>query len=138
MQTEVPSVVLLDTHVVLWWQAESDRLSKTARKRIEDATTRLVSPVSFWEIAMLIGKGRVRLDRPTSAWVNDFLAADRVAVAELTPVIAVEAAELAAFHGDPADRMIVASAISAGISLVTKDAKIKSWARTSKRLTTMW
>ena len=138
MPTDASSVVVLDTHAVLWWQAESDRLSRTARQRIENASTRLVSPVSFWEIAMMIEKGRVRLDRPTPAWVNDFLATDRVAVAELTPAVAVQAAELTGFHGDPADRIIVASAISAGVPLVTKDAQIKSWARTSKPLTAVW
>lgn len=138
MSTEASSVVLLDTHAVLWWQAESGQLSNRARKRIEQASNRLVSPVSFWELAMLLGKGRVRLDRPTATWVNDFLSNDRVAVSELTPGVAVRAAELASFHGDPADRMIVASAIGAGVQLVTKDGKIRDWARASKALTTVW
>lgn len=138
MSTEASSVVLLDTHAVLWWQAESGQLSNRARKRIEQASNRLVSPVSFWELAMLIEKGRVQLDRPTAAWVNDFLSNDRVAVSELTPAVAVRAAELASFHGDPADRMIVASAIAAGVPLVTKDGKIRDWARASKSLTTVW
>ncbi len=138
MPTEVSASVLLDTHAVLWWQAESPQLSGKARRRIEGAAVRLVSPVTFWEIAMLIEKGRVRLDRPTTAWVNDFLSTDRVAVADLSPAAAVTAGELASFHGDPADRMIVASAMTAGIPLVTKDSSVRAWARTSKTLTTVW
>jgi PIN domain nuclease of toxin-antitoxin system len=138
MSTEVLSSVLLDTHVVLWWQAESARLSNKARKCIEDATSRLVSPVTFWELAMLVEKGRVRLDRPTAAWVNDFLSTDRVVLAELTASVAVSAGELTAFHGDPADRMIVASAVAAGVALVTKDGRVRDWATTSKQLSTVW
>jgi PIN domain nuclease of toxin-antitoxin system len=138
MPAETASSVVLDTHVVLWWQAQSSQLSTKARRRIEQATSRLVSPVTFWELAMLIEKGRVRLDRPTSAWVNDFLATDRVAVWELTATMAVAAGELEGFHGDPADRMIVASAIAADVPLLTKDAKIREWAKSTKRLTAIW
>lgn len=138
MPTNASSAVLLDTHVVLWWQAESGQLSSKARKHIESASNRFVSPVTFWELTMLIVKGRVQLDRPTVAWVNDFLASDRVAVAELTPGAAVLAGELEGFHGDPADRMIVASAIAAGVPLVTKDSKIRQWAKASRALTTVW
>jgi PIN domain nuclease of toxin-antitoxin system len=138
MPTEPSSVLLLDTHTVLWWQAESDRLSHEARTHIEQASMRLVSPVTFWEVAMLIEKGRIELDRPTAAWVTDFLSTDRVNVAELTPTIAVAAGELISFHGDPADRMIVASAIAAGIPLVTKDDKITEWAARTRELAALW
>ncbi len=138
MSAEASSAVLLDTHVVVWWQAGSGQLSAKARKRLENASNRLVSPVTFWELAMLIQKGRVRLDRPTSIWVNDFLSTERVAVAELSPTAAVSAGELVDFHGDPADRMIVASAITANIPLLTKDGKIRDWAKTTRRLNTVW
>ena len=56
-------MILLDTHAVLWWQAGSERLSATARRTIAAAGTILVSPVSFWEIALLVAKGRIGLDR---------------------------------------------------------------------------
>ena len=138
MATEVSPAVLLDTHTVIWWQSESARLSKAARKRIENASKLLVSPITFWELAMLVEKRRVQLDRSTAAWVNDFIATDRLAVAELSSAVAVAAAELVDFHGDPADRIIVASAIAAGVHLVTKDANIRTWAKTSKRLSTIW
>jgi PIN domain nuclease of toxin-antitoxin system len=56
MPIEASSAVMLDTHVVLWWQADSARLSKKARMRIENASSRMVSAVTFWEIATLIEK----------------------------------------------------------------------------------
>ena len=130
--------MLLDTHVVIWWQANSAQLSSKARKHLEAASSRFVSPVTFWELAMLVGKGRVQLDRPTAIWVNDFLSTERVEVAELSPNVAVSAGELIDFHGDPADRMIVGSAIEAGVSLLTKDGKIRDWAKRSKQLTAIW
>jgi PIN domain nuclease of toxin-antitoxin system len=138
MSADPASVVLLDTHVLLWWQASSPQLSKKARQRIDSASNILVSPITFWEITMLIEKGRVALDRPTEAWVNDFLSTDRVTTAQLTAGVAVSAGELQSFHGDPADRMIVASAIAANVPLLTKDSKIRDWARSSKRLTAIW
>jgi len=59
MPTDASSTVLLDTHSVIWWQAESGQLSKTARKRIENASKRLVSSITFWELTMLVEKGPV-------------------------------------------------------------------------------
>lgn len=133
-----PSVVLLDTHVMIWWQAESSQLSARCRKALDAAADILVSPITFWELTMLAAKGRVGLDRPTSVWVNDFLSNERVRVAEFNPMIAVAAGELRDFHGDPADRIIAASAISAGVPVLTKDSKIREWAKTSRELSTIW
>ena len=138
MSVETSSAVVLDTHIVVWWQAKSDQLSSKARRRVESASNRIVSPVTFWELAMLVQNGRVQLDRPTAIWVHDFLSTERIEVAELSPNIAVAAGELTDFHGDPADRMIVASAIDAGVPLLTKDGKIRAWAKTSKQLTALW
>jgi PIN domain nuclease of toxin-antitoxin system len=133
-----PSGVLLDTHVMIWWQADSGQLSARCRKGLDGAVDILVSPITFWELTMLVAKGRVRLDRPTSVWVNDFLSNERVRLAEFNPMIAVAAGELSDFHGDPADRIIATSAVSAGVPLLTKDSKIREWAKTSKELTTIW
>ena len=130
--------VLLDTHVLLWWQAASDRLSRNARRRIEHAPHVLVSPISFWELAMLVEKGRVGLDRSTAAWVQDFVATDRVEIADVTPAIAVAAAELSGFHGDPADRLLVATARSHGVPLVSKDDKVRKYAQSSGGLSVVW
>ena len=63
--------VLVDTHALLWWQADGDRLSPTAARRIERADVVYLSPITCWEIAMLVAKGRVGLDRPMNVWIND-------------------------------------------------------------------
>ena len=131
--------VVLDTHVVVWWQASSDRLSRRAQSAIDTASRLLISPISFWELAMLVAKGRVELDRPTSVWVGDFLTTERVEIAELTPDVAVTAGELDDFHGDPADRLIVASAVRSGATLVSKDQRIRDYGRRSDgALTVLW
>jgi PIN domain nuclease of toxin-antitoxin system len=131
--------VVLDTHVVVWWQASSDRLSRQAQAAIDTASRLLISPISFWEIAMLVAKGRIELDRPTSVWVGDFLTTQRVEIAELTPDVAVTAGELDEFHGDPADRVIVASAVRRGATLVSKDRRIRDYGRRSPPdLTVLW
>jgi PIN domain nuclease of toxin-antitoxin system len=135
---DVERRVMLDTHALLWWHAASDRLSADALRAIQSASAVLVSPISFWEIAMLVQKGRVALDRPTSVWVSDFQSTDRVEIADLTPVIVVLAAELCDFHGDPADRILVATAGAFGVPLVTKDDKIHEHAKLATSVTALW
>ena len=130
--------VLLDTHVLIWWQAGSDLLSRQALSRIEHADRLLISPISFWELSMLVRKERIGLDRATSAWVRDFLATDRVEVADLSPAVAVAAGELSNFHGDPADRLIVATARVAGATVITKDHKILAYAASSGLIAAQW
>ena len=83
------------------------------------------------QLAMLVEKRRIALDRRTSAWVGDFLATERVEITELTPDVAATAGELADFHGDPADRLIVASALRSGATLVTEDHRIRDYGRRS-------
>ncbi len=130
--------ILLDTHAVLWWQAESDRLPAGARERIAAAGTVLVSPISCWEIAMLVSKQRVRLDRPTTAWVRDLLATDGVELAALTPSIAVAAAELHDFHGDPADCFLYATARLLDVSLLSKDRRLRDYAEPDRTVSVLW
>lgn len=130
--------ILLDTHVLLWWKADSSRLSRTAAEHLRTASEILLSPVSCWEVAMLIAKGRVKLDRPTRVWVEDVLAPPKVELAELTAAVAVAAAELPEFHGDPADRFIVATAQALRVPLVTKDRLIHAYASDRAELNAVW
>jgi len=130
--------VLLDTHTLLWWQAESPRLSASARTAVTSARTVLVSPISCWEVSMLVAKGRVRLDRPTADWVRALFAQDGVTVADVTPDIAVDAAELPEFHGDPADRFIYATARSLHSRLIMKDANLRRYATQHQDCTVTW
>ena len=130
--------IVLDTHTLLWWQAGSSRMSTNALRAISAAAFVLVSPISFWEISMLVQKGRIGLDRPTTKWVTDFESTSGVEIAPLTPAIAVLAGELVDFHGDPADRILVATAASFGVPLITKDEKIHAYAKPGASLTALW
>lgn len=130
--------LVLDTHALLWWQAQSDRLSVAAATRIELAAGVLISPISCWEITMLVERGRVALDRPVAMWVNDVLSDDAVGIAELTPSIAVAAGQLVDFHRDPADRMIYATAAVTGLPLVTKDGRIRDYAKRVGLVSIIW
>ncbi|MGH3978990.1 MAG: type II toxin-antitoxin system VapC family toxin [Pseudonocardiaceae bacterium] len=135
--------VLVDTHALLWWQAQSDqarpdRISIPAWERITAASCVLVSPISCWEVAMLVRKERVRLDRPTAAWIRDVLATDGIGVAELTPGITVAAAELADFHGDPADRFLYATARLLDVPLLSKDRLLHGYAEAHRTVTVVW
>ncbi len=131
-------VVLLDTHVLLWWQAGSNRLSVTARRSVDDAARVLVSPITCWEVAMLVCKQRIRLDRDTGKWVRDVLAGERIELAVLSAAIAVAAAELSGFHGDPADRFLYATARSQQVPLVTKDRLMHRYAAEDGGVSTLW
>ena len=130
--------VLVDTHALLWWQAGGDRLSPAAARRIERADVVYLSPITCWEVAMLVTKGRVALDRPVSAWINDLLATGPADIAELTPAIAVTAGQLPDFHGDPADRIIFATAAARQLPLVTKDPRLHDLASTSRDVAVLW
>lgn len=123
-----PRGLLLDTHTLLWWRAGGKRLSVTVAALLDDVGPLLVSPISFWEVGMLVEKGRVALDRATVTWAADVLRHDRVEIAEITPQIAVAAAELADFHGDPADRLLYATATIRRVPFVTKDGAIHDYA----------
>jgi PIN domain nuclease of toxin-antitoxin system len=130
--------VLLDTHAILWWKAGGDRLSAPAADRISAASAVLISPLSCWEIAMLVRKKRIRLDRPTQTWTVDVLAADNVDIEPLTASIAVAGTELTDFHGDPVDRILVATAAARRVALVTKDRLIHDYARSTDEVDAVW
>lgn len=114
------SAVLLDTHVVHWWSAESNRVSRPARQALETADELLVAAVSWFELAWLVRHGRIALNIPTRSWLEGLGA--QVRTIALSPAIADTAVALPdSFPGDPADRQIYASAIEQGVKLVTKD-----------------
>ncbi|WP_437507151.1 type II toxin-antitoxin system VapC family toxin [Sorangium sp. So ce1099] len=126
-------MIVLDTHAWFWLVASPDRLSEQAANAIDRADRLGVSAVSCWEIAMLAEKGRVELDRPAQRWLEDALASSGALLLPIDPAIAALAARLP-LHGDPADRLIVATAIAAGAELVTKDHQIRS----SRLVLTIW
>jgi PIN domain nuclease of toxin-antitoxin system len=122
-------LLLLDTHCWIWAQLGLiQRLSRAALKSIKDGEREgnlRVSVISIWELAMLEKRGRVALPMNVRTWVEQALEKPGVAVAPLTPEIAIESVHLpGAMHGDPADRILVATARVLGATLVTKDAQL--------------
>jgi PIN domain nuclease of toxin-antitoxin system len=112
--------VLLDTHVVQWWSAEPDRLSRAATQAIEGADELAVSAITWSELAWMAHQERIEVTIPVRTWLHE-LSRDVRSVG-ITPAIAAAAAALPrSFTGDPADRLIYATAVEQGWRLVTKD-----------------
>ncbi len=132
-------MVLIDTHVILWWQSGDRHLSATARRAIARAARVLVSPISCWEIATLVRLRRIELRPGVFDWIREILVDERVDMAPLTPTAAASAGLLgSAFTGDIADRLLYATARELAIPLVTKDQEIRSFARTAGDVRTIW
>jgi PIN domain nuclease of toxin-antitoxin system len=120
-------VIVLDTHAWLWWLAQPAKLSRAARRAIDEAETIAISAISAWEVAMLVRRGRISLDRDVATWVRQALAPARVTSSGVTAEIAVSAGLLdgAGFPGDPADRIIYATARASRAPLVTRDEALR-------------
>lgn len=121
-------MIMLDTHAWLWWVSDPARLGRNAAKAIEAASQIVIGAISCFEVATAVTKGRISLDRGPQDWLEQALALPRVELVGLTPAICVKATQLGReFPGDPADRLIVATAMLESASLVTKDARIRRY-----------
>jgi len=134
----VSAGLLLDTHIALWLDNGSQKLRRTTRARIDECWhgggTIYLSAVSVWEIALLLDQGYVELDVPIEEWVGRFVERPGVSGLPLGHVAASRAYLLRHFeHRDPADRLLIASAIDADLPLVTYDDRIRRFARTHGR-----
>ena len=128
------NLLLLDTHCWIWAQLGLlQRLSRAALQAIRNAESEgnlRISGISIWELAMLEKRGRVALPMNIRTWVEQALNKPGVAVAPLTPEMAIESVHLPGeLHGDPADRMLVATARVLGATLLTKDARLLQYSR---------
>ena len=127
-------MILLDTHAAIWLAIDKG-LGRQSQKRAEKALAddRLaISAFSFWELAMLIAKGRLRALKSAEEQRAKLLAAG-VRELPLTGDIAILAAELEGLNGDPADRIIAATAIAHDATLVTADNNLLRWRHRLKR-----
>lgn len=125
--------LLLDTHALLWLMEGVPILSRAARKLADDAAKDgllRVSAISLWEIATLESKGRISFDRDCQTWIDEMLAAPGLHLVPLSPEIAVQSTRLPGnVHGDPADRILIATARVLNATLLTADAKIRNYAK---------
>jgi len=109
--------LLLDTHVILWWQRDDRRLNKAARRAIGGADIVWVSAVSAWEVSIKVALGRLRLSEPFGV----LLAADDFRELPMTLAHAEALGALPRHHADPFDRALVAQANVEGATIVTHD-----------------
>lgn len=123
-------MIVLDTHAWIWWLDDPDRLSDTARTAIEEAPALGISTISAWELATLVRRRRLSLDRDVRDWVRGALNAGRIEAIAPGLDVALAAALLdePAFPGDPADRLILATARSLHAPLITRDERMRSFA----------
>jgi PIN domain nuclease of toxin-antitoxin system len=134
MERQVTTLVL-DTHVVHWWSAEPDRLSRAARKALREAGELAVADVTWFELAWLAHHNRIVVRIPITSWLQRL--ADHLRTMGVTPAIAGTAVSLPdSFPSDPADRLIYATAVENGWRLVTKDHRLRT--HSHPRALTLW
>jgi len=122
-------LVLLDTHALVWVVEGSARLGRRVARLADGALARdrlAVASISFWEIAMLVDRGRLAVESSVHEWRLRVLGLGAQEI-PLTGDVAITAARLTDMHGDPADRIIVATCMASAATLVTADDRILAW-----------
>ena len=124
-------MIVLDTHVLVWWVGKLPELSQKAKRHINEAQKKkkiLISSISVWEIYLLIKRGRLKLTMDTAIWIKHL---EKLPFVRFIPVdndIASRSVTLPdPLHEDPADRIIIATALSEGAVLITKDKRIQQY-----------
>ena len=117
--------VLLDTHIWLWSLLEPKNLTRDVARELEDPANELwLSPVSIWELLILVEKGRVILEADPVSWVRDVLRRIPFTEAPLNHEVAIHSRMIALPHHDPADRFLAATALVYDLTLVTADDRL--------------
>jgi len=132
-------VIVVDTHVLIWWVNDNDRLSAAARKAFKQEQNGeghiLISAITAWEIALLAEKGRMALTMHVDDWLRKVAEIEGVRFVPVDNEVAVQSVRLPGqFHDDPADRMITALARQYSVPVVTSDKKIREY----KYVKTIW
>jgi len=132
-------VIVLDTHALLWWISNPDRIPAKARhlldKSVADNVGVAVSSISVWEIAMLTVRARLELTMPVDAWIAHVEELPWLTFVPVDNKVALRSVHLEAFpHRDPADRIIVATALTLNATLITADDRLRSY----KPVRTAW
>lgn len=129
-------MIVLDTHALLWWTQNSDKLSSDAREVVEEAKAQnciYVSSMSVWEVSMLVKKERLSLKQTSQDWLTQVEGLSFITFVPVNNQIAQNSVHLD-MHPDPADRIIAATTLYLGATLITKDEKLQKL----KDLKTLW
>lgn len=131
-------MIVLDTHVWLWWLHDPARLSPTAVQLIEqeqESGALILSSISIWEVAVKVQSGKLAIPMEISQWYELARSYPATVIEPLSPVDAIASTQLPGdFHKDPADRMIISLARRLAIPLITCDRKILEY----KHVLTAW
>lgn len=124
-------MIVLDTHALLWWLSNPERLSQRAGQAIERAVNGgeiFVSSISAWETAMLVRRGRLELTMDVNDWIAMAESLPYLRFVPVNNMIALKSVNLPDFsYPDPADRIIIATAMSLKAALITKDDRMLSY-----------
>lgn len=124
-------MIVLDTHVLIWFVSNPEKLSRSAIKRISEEIKKqeiLLSSISVWEIFMLIKKERIKLSMHPATWLEKVESLPFIQFVPVDNRIASLSVNLSEpLHADPADRIIIATALSNGAMLITSDRRILNY-----------
>lgn len=122
-------MILLDTQSFVWLAENNDRLGKAARQIEAESDQVFVSAISLWEIGLLISRNRMKLSRPYRRWLEVATQNGRATIHPVSPDIAFEAGMLPHYpHGDPGDRIVLATAIELNCPVITSDRRMLDYA----------
>lgn len=117
--------LLLDTHIWLWSLLAPGNLAARVVAELTNPSNEIwLSPISTWEVLVLVERGRLAADRNPERLIEDLLAALPSREAPLTHAVAIESRRLALSHQDPADRFLAATALVYDLTLVTADSRL--------------
>ena len=120
-------MITVDTHAFVWWRTDSPRLSRKALRALERNAEIGIADIVLWEIAMMAERGTLKFETSARQWIDDALTDIRIRVLPITPAIAgLSIAIERTIRQDPADHLIVATALTHGAPLVTKDSAFDS------------
>jgi len=129
-------MLLLDTHIWVWWVNRNiEMIPPLLLQSLEDRDNRkLVSPVSIYELSVLVKKGRIKIKLDLDDWLDIATEKSGIEVCTITYEIAKKAGSLPAIHGDPIDRLLIATAQFHNLQFATKD----QWIRKYPDLNSFW
>lgn len=121
-------MIILDTHAWIWWLDKPDKLGDKAQRSINKYKRIGVHAISCFEIAILVEKDKITLEKPADEWIADALSHSKIEVVPLSVAAAVKCRQLPGnFHRDPVDRILAATCLLNDYPLITKDRLIEQW-----------